>query len=364
MEISEIVAAYIRVLALAVLVVYGYAWVIRTISQRLMRGIAAGLLFGLGGILSMNDPIVMRPGLIYDARSILLILSPLYAGPIGTIIAAAMMGAHRLVLGGVGAMGGAVSVILVALCGYASTLIPRHRIGTGWLRSLLLGLATVSSFIVLVFLPPEVAWDLFLSAAAPVMLANILGVLLLADLLEREKQRVRMVRALENEASVDPLTKLPNRRVFQRAADRCAEEASNRGRPFSIVMLDVDHFKKINDTWGHTVGDTVLSRVADLIRRTVRKTDVAARYGGEEIIILLPNTEEGDASTVAEKIRHAIESEDLIVGVTAIKVTVSIGVAVVDSSGTNIRATIEAADRALYRAKTAGRNRVELAKAA
>ncbi|WP_086996060.1 GGDEF domain-containing protein [Rhizobium sullae] len=364
MEISEIVAAYIRVLALAVLVVYAYAWVIRTVGQRLTRGVAAGLLFGLGGILSMNDPIVMRPGLIYDARSILLILSPIYAGPIGTVIAAAMMGAHRFVLGGVGATGGAVSVVLVALCGYASTFIPRHRVGTGWVRSLLLGLTTISSFIVLVFLPPDVASDLLLSAAAPVMLANILGVLLLADLLEREKQRVRMVRALENEASVDPLTKLPNRRVFQRAADRCAKEASNRGRPFSIIMLDVDHFKKINDTWGHSVGDTVLSKVADLIRQTVRKTDIAARYGGEEIVILLPNTEGRDASTVAEKLRHAIESEDLIVGDIAIKVTVSIGVSAVDTDNTNIRATIEAADKALYRAKTAGRNRVELANAA
>lgn len=275
-----------------------------------------------------------------------------------------MMGVHRLALGGIGATGGAVGVIVVALCGYVSMLIPRRRIGTGWMRSLLLGIATVSSFIVLVFLPPDVAKDLFLRAAAPVMLANILGVLLLVDLLEREKQRVRIVRALENEASVDPLTKLPNRRVFERAADRCADEAGNRGRPFSIIMLDVDHFKKINDTWGHNVGDTVLSRVADLIRRTVRKTDIAARYGGEEIIILLPDTEERQASTVAEKIRHAIQSEDLIVANTAIKVTVSIGVAAVESGTTDVRATIEAADKALYRAKGAGRNRVELANAA
>ncbi|WP_454856587.1 GGDEF domain-containing protein [Rhizobium binxianense] len=160
------------------------------------------------------------------------------------------------------------------------------------------------------------------------------------------------------------MTKLPNRRVFQRAADRCAVEASNRGRPFSIIMLDVNRFKKINDTRGHDVGDTVLSRVADLIRRTARKTDTAARYGGQEIIILLPDTGEREASLVAEKIRHTIESEDLIAGNTAIKVTVSIGVAAVEPGSTNIHTAIEAADKALYRAKTTGRNRVELANAA
>ncbi|MBB3595042.1 diguanylate cyclase (GGDEF)-like protein [Rhizobium sp. BK529] len=112
------------------------------------------------------------------------------------------------------------------------------------------------------------------------------------------------------------------------------------------------------------MGDTVLSKVADLIRRTARKSDIAARYGGEEIIILPPDSEEYEASIVAEKIRHTMEAENLIVGNAAIKVTVSIGVVAVKPGSTNIQTTIEAADKALYRAKTPGRNRVELANAA
>jgi diguanylate cyclase len=361
MQIGELLASYIRVLALAALVVYGYAWAARTVRRGLARGVMVGLLFGLGGVLSMNDPIVMGTGIIYDARSILLVLSPIYAGPIGTVIAAMVMAIHRFGLGGAGATGGIVSIFLVGLVGYACTFIPRYRIGTGWARSLLLGFATVASFIGLVFLPWDVAKSVLLSAVAPNMLTNIIGVLLLSDLLAREKQRIKIVRALENEASLDPLTKLPNRRAFLRAADRCAEAARDHGRPFSIVMLDVDHFKKINDTWGHDVGDTVLSKVADLIHRAVRKTDVAARYGGEEIVVLLPDTTERDASTLAEKIRHAIEAEELTVDDVPIKVTVSLGV----SGGTiDIGRTMVAADRALYRAKSAGRNRVELANAA
>ncbi|NLS07772.1 diguanylate cyclase [Rhizobium sp. P32RR-XVIII] len=360
MEIGELFTSYIRVLALAALVIYGYAWTVRIIVRRSSRSVMVGLLFGLGGVLSMNDPLVVGPGLIYDARSILLVLSPIYAGPVGTVIAAMMMGIYRLSLGGIGATGVA-SVFLVPLIGYACTLIRRYRMRAGLGRSLLLGFATVSSFIGVAFLPWDIAEGIFLNSVAPIMLANILGVLLLADLLEREKQRIQIVRALENEASVDPLTKLPNRRVFQRAADRCAEAASSQGRPFSIIMLDIDHFKKINDTWGHHVGDTVLSKVADLIRQAVRKTDIAARYGGEEIVVLLPDTTEGDASTVAEKIRHAIEAEDLMVDNVSIRITVSIGVS---GGSSEIVATMEAADRALYRAKTSGRNCVELANAA
>lgn len=229
---------------------------------------------------------------------------------------------------------------------------------------MLFGLATISSFVVLAFLPTPVAHDLFLSAAAPVMIANVAGVFLLSDLLAREKYRVRIQRALENEASVDPLTRLPNRRVLQRAGDNCTKEAETKRIPYSIIMLDIDHFKKINDTWGHSVGDTVLAKVADVIRQKVRKTDVAARYGGEEIVILLPNTSEQDATAVAEKIRMKIEDTALSVDHESIKVTVSMGIACAVTPTIEFKAVLEAADKALYRAKIAGRNRVEISFAA
>ena len=364
MEVDGLLVAYIRILGVAALVVYGYSWVARTIDRSLLKGIAVGLLFGTGGVISMHDPVVMMPGLIYDARSILLILSPVYGGPVGMIIAALMMITHRLMIGGIGAIGGSVSILVVAAVGYLFTLLPRSLLGTGWSRSFLLGLATVSSFIVLAFLPSAVAIELFQRAALPVMLANVAGVMLLTDLFHREKERVRILRALENEASVDPLTKLPNRRFFQRAADRCAEEAGSKRIPFSVIMLDIDHFKKINDTWGHSVGDTVLASVADTIRDAIRKTDIAARYGGEEIVVLLPFTRKQDAFNVAEKIRRQVEARSVSVGGEEIKVTVSLGVASADARAPDFQAALKDADTALYRAKSAGRNRCEMSIAA
>jgi diguanylate cyclase len=129
-------------------------------------------------------------------------------------------------------------------------------------------------------------------------------------------------------------------------------------------MLDIDHFKKINDSWGHSFGDTVLARLADVIRRTVRKTDIAARYGGEEIVVLLPNTDMRAAAAVAEKIRKDIEGTTLMFEQEAVHVTVSIGIACSLEPTTDFKHVLEAADKALYRAKAGGRNRVELAEPA
>ncbi len=364
MEIDTHLVSLIRVLGQVAIIVYAYSWVIRIVDRGPLKSVAVGLLFGLIGMLSMADPIQWMPGVIQDGRSILLVLAPIYGGLLGTVVAAAMMGLFRFMVGGVGAIGGVAGIFIVAFAGYMLSLLPRKWIGTGWKRSALLGLGTCTSLVVLAFLPWAVVRELLLSATLPTVVVNILGVFLLSDLLGREQYRIGIQRALENEASLDPLTRLPNRRVLQREGDRCCKEAGIRRIPFSIIMLDIDHFKKINDSWGHSFGDTVLARVADVIRRTVRKTDIAARYGGEEIVVLLPNTDLRAAATVAEKIRRDIEATVLMFGQEAIRVTVSIGTACSLEPTTDFKHVLETADKALYRAKAAGRNRVELADAA
>ncbi len=364
MEIQAHLPSLVRVLGQVAIIVYAYSWVTRTIERGILKSVAVGLLFGLGGILSMGDPIRFMPGVIQDGRSILLVLTPIYGGIVGTVVAAFMMAVFRYLVGGLGAVSGVAGILIVATAGYVLTLLPRQLTGTGWRRSALFGLATTTSLVVLVFLPWSVARELLISATLPVTIVNILGVMLLADLLEKESYRIGIQRALENEATLDPLTQLPNRRVLQREGDRCSKEAGMRRVPFSIIMLDIDHFKKINDNWGHTFGDTVLARVADVIRRTVRKTDIAARYGGEEIVVLLPNTDMRAAGIVAEKIRNDIETTVLMFGQETVHVTASIGIACSFEPSTDFKYVLEAADKALYRAKAGGRNRVELAETA
>ncbi len=157
-------------------------------------------------------------------------------------------------------------------------------------------------------------------------------------------------------AHADKLTGLYNRQYFDEVALDQVEKMRSLHRPLSILFIDIDHFKKINDEHGHVFGDEVLRAVAWLIQKACRKTDIVARYGGEEIVVLLPNTADPDARRIAEEIRTIIESQTQ--HKMNIRVTVSIGVAVFPNDGSDLRALIECADKALYRAKDAGRNRV------
>ncbi len=162
----------------------------------------------------------------------------------------------------------------------------------------------------------------------------------------------------EEEASrTDPLTRLPNRRGFLEATDGALVRNRRSGRPVSIVLSDLDHFKRVNDSLGHAAGDAVLKAVADAIRSSLRSQDVAARWGGEEFILLLPDTGKDGAMHVAESVRAAISELAIDHDGSRIQVTLSLGVAehVADHS---IEETIAQSDAALYLAKEGGRNRV------
>ena len=161
---------------------------------------------------------------------------------------------------------------------------------------------------------------------------------------------------LEIRANYDSLTKLLNRHSFIDIYNNLSQNPENF--PMAIMILDVDNFKKINDTYGHNVGDVVLKNLAQLLKQNVRGTDVVARWGGEEFIILTPKTDLKGAISLAEKIRQAIEKYNF----PEVKhVTVSIGVAEVLPYEDLVN-VIKKADKALYEAKKKGKNRVEVYK--
>jgi diguanylate cyclase (GGDEF)-like protein len=161
----------------------------------------------------------------------------------------------------------------------------------------------------------------------------------------------------------DYLTKQYNRRHFMEMLQTEFDRSIRYGNPLSFVILDIDHFKKINDSRGHMQGDRVLVDVSALVRSSVRSHDVVARYGGEEFVILLPQIDEMGATTVAEKVRRIV-AETAFSGMEGQPVTISLGLVTFpgkDLSGTlTVDALIHAADDALYRAKEGGRNRLEI----
>jgi two-component system cell cycle response regulator len=173
--------------------------------------------------------------------------------------------------------------------------------------------------------------------------------------------RTRLFEQAERLATTDGLTGLLNRRTFNAQIQGRLREAQRYNRPLSLLLLDIDHFKKVNDTYGHPAGDAVLRGVAGLLQKQARETDIVARYGGEEMALILPETEATGAQAIAERIRRATAAVTHPSEQGAIQVTVSIGLATWPGPGESAEAILEAADKALYRAKQGGRNRVACA---
>jgi diguanylate cyclase (GGDEF)-like protein len=191
-----------------------------------------------------------------------------------------------------------------------------------------------------------------------------------AELLARIRAAKRIV-DLQNEllasnrrlallSITDGLTQLYNHRHFQEELARAFEESSRYERPLSLAMIDIDFFKKINDSFGHAAGDQVLQAVSRIFHENIRSSDLAARYGGEEFAVMMPETDREDATAFAEKIRKAIEQSPIATHAGEIPATVSVGLATYPRSQmASARELIESADRALYRAKHGGRNQVQ-----
>lgn len=161
-------------------------------------------------------------------------------------------------------------------------------------------------------------------------------------------------------ATHDGLTGLLNHREFRFRLEKEVERGLEERLPLSLLLLDLDHFKEVNDTFGHLAGDAVLEALGGILREVSRSSDVTARYGGEEFTVLLPGLERAQAVAVAERLRRIVEGRPVPVGETTVPVTVSVGVSSLGGEVAGAVGLLEAADRALYAAKVSGRNRVEV----
>ena len=159
----------------------------------------------------------------------------------------------------------------------------------------------------------------------------------------------------------DPLTGLGNRRYFDRAIDPFFGALEDTGEAFSIMVFDIDHFKRVNDILGHDMGDQILKEIATRLVTHMRAVDVVSRYGGEEFMIAMPKTTEGEALIAADRVRSLIAGTPIYVDGQALQITTSAGVAEVEK-GEELRDVFKRADNALYKAKQAGRNKVISAK--
>jgi len=184
----------------------------------------------------------------------------------------------------------------------------------------------------------------------------------LKETINRMKEEVSSAKQraheLEKEILVDPLTGVYNRRAYDKQIKEELQRFIRYGRPFSVIILDVDHFKSVNDLYGHAVGDLCLKEIINRVQPMMRESDFLARFGGEEFVVLLPETERKGAGEAAEKLRQCIEKTEFLHRGDKVAITISLGVAQITSDDPTSETLFARVDQALYRAKNEGRNRV------
>jgi diguanylate cyclase (GGDEF)-like protein len=196
------------------------------------------------------------------------------------------------------------------------------------------------------------------------LVLSLLVGLMLAGVLEKSNRRAfALEQALQREARTDALTDIANRRALEEFGLAELRRGQRSGKPTALILFDLDHFKQCNDDYGHETGDRIIRAVVDALKPVVRQTDCLGRWGGEEFLVILPDTSHDEAMQFAERMRATIASVALLDS-PPVRATISLGVSVDDpvqgvSETTRWRALLKAADDAMYRAKSTGRNRVE-----
>ena len=241
--------------------------------------------------------------------------------------------------------------------------LPDGKLRSFW--SLLLGLIClfIVGYLAYIILFWSTASDWADLVVPGVFFFGALFVLLVSWLSFRTGQNLKRIYLLEHETTIDSLTAVYNRRHFDRRLREVFSVARRHAQPVSLIMLDIDFFKRINDQCGHPVGDLVLKRLTEVLSGNVREGDIVCRYGGEEFAVILPQTDLEDASMLTERLREQVQKTEIVpenISPTqrAVQITISLGVATSSPSMDAEHQLLDAADQALFSAKEAGRNQV------
>jgi len=267
------------------------------------------------------------------------------------------------------------ALVLIGLVIHVATLVPLRRLiamlPAGRLRNKWLAMTGMILFFITGYLGYIVmSWGqqtLWEELTIPgIFLFGAIFVWLTINLSLKTAIDLRRIDVLEAENITDALTKVYNRRYLDRRLDEEVVRSKRYSLDLSILMIDIDHFKRINDTYGHQTGDITLNKLCILIKAVLRDLDVIARYGGEEFMVICTNTAIDGAALVAERLRRLVESHQFEItnssgGSLTFQISISIGAAGISASIDSKKKLVQAADEALYRAKAEGRNRVIIA---
>ncbi|MBB3952669.1 GGDEF domain-containing protein [Aureimonas jatrophae] len=327
-------------------------------SPPLLQAVLTSTLFAVCGLIAMSEPARFDNGVVVDLRGVITGLAGAFGGWPAALATALATCLYRIHLGGI-YVAGCASIVFVALLGLAWRWLTRHERSTRLRYLLALGGLIALHPLPLLFVPATWNVHTLLPTLSTLLLASLAGAIAFGKLVEREMRQIAQERLLVREALHDPLTNLLNRRGFESAFVEA--RGLDQDAPLALLLIDIDHFKSVNDRFGHDVGDLVLQTVAHGLQAQAGRFERCSRHGGEEFAVLLPRSNAAAAVQRAEAIRTAIEGlETPRSGGEPIRATVSIGIAACGDGRTPLADLFQNADNALYRAKGAGRNRAVL----
>lgn len=326
----------------------------KLITTNRRNSLIIGVLCGIHGCLLMVYGIHLNSGLLIDFRSIPIIINGLYSAYSSVLLTSLIIGLFRIAFFGWSAaslVSFVIALLMGVICGFIGRFKKKNYIK--WIVATI-SMILISSFGFIVVIQDQTLLRDVLSAYVLGMLLVSTITFFLMDYIHKSNDRYFK---LKESSNVDFLTGLYNVRHFDRTLNDVITYAKEHSSSVSLLFIDIDHFKKVNDTYGHLNGDFVLKSLGELLLQQSRNSDVVTRYGGEEFTVLLANCGISEAENAATRIRKMVEKQVFITGANdRIEITVSIGVACYPETTAAEDKLIEQADMALYKAKRSGRN--------
>jgi diguanylate cyclase len=315
-----------------------------------------GVLAGLIGSILVFFGVQLKGAVVVDFRYISLIVSSIYGGPIASIVGGLIIAAFRVFFIGksYASVMGALFVLSVSIgCGMISKI--KYNKKTKWI--LMIFYAQINSFFSLKVVIPN--YQDLISTFIPYSLSFIFLGVLVYYYYGTISLANKHIRHLKEESTKDFLTELNNVRSFDILYNTALKTAQEKSQTLSIILIDIDHFKRVNDTYGHQAGDNILKQLGEILNQGCRSFDIVSRNGGEEFSVILTNCTNIKAYDIADRIRKMVEGHAFLLNDDSqINITISLGIATYPDSATDNESLFENADRALYKAKNSGRNRV------
>ena len=316
-----------------------------------------GILMGFLGCTLMAFSVEMTSESIkVDLRHFAIIIASIYGGWLSLMTSAIIISIGRVVLYGIdiNSITAIVIILTLSLLSYGLSKLDLDNMKNFFLLTMFNIIITDTAIL---FLIKEYA--LAIDVLTKYTIISSVGGFVIYSIVEYVVKVNESYRELQKYSTEDSLTGLNNVRQFNQLWEVCIQEAKEKKHQLSFLLIDIDYFKQVNDTYGHLVGDKVLKEVSDILVDIIQSTDYASRNGGEEFSVILPNCSNSKAMDIAENIRSAIEKHTFkISNEQTIKVTVSIGVATYPKTTDNLSRIIEIADNFLYKAKRNGRNQI------